>query len=100
MVTPQTPGVPDHGTTTRTIGWSPKAVWTLVASIVAPLALQALAAIVEAVSANPALFDGLPTGVVWTINLVVTALGVVIAGRQASPGTVVTTPNRNTDPSM
>ena len=55
----------------------------------APLALQALAAIVEAVSANPSLFDGLPAGVVWTINLVVTAAGVLIAGRKASPGTVV-----------
>lgn len=89
MVTPQTPGVPDHAAAPRTVGWSPKALWALVASILAPLGLQAVAAIVEAVSANPTLFDGLPAGAVWTINLVVTSLGVLLAARQAGPGTVV-----------
>lgn len=89
-MTDPTPGFPDHAKPAmRTVGWSPKALFGALAAVLAPLALQALAAIVEAVSANPALFDGLPAPVVWSVNVVVSGLGALLAARKASPGTVV-----------
>lgn len=86
----QIDGQADHAAPRQvTVGWSPKALFGALAAVLAPLALQAAAAIVEAVSANPALFDGLPAPVVWGINVVVSGLGALLAARKASPGNVV-----------
>jgi hypothetical protein len=83
-------GQPDHAAPPmRTVGWSPKALFGALAAVLAPLALAAVAAIVEVVSANPTLFDGLPAPVTFAINVVVSGLGALFAARKASPGTVV-----------
>jgi hypothetical protein len=73
----------------KTVGWSPKALFGALAAVLAPIALVAVAAVVETVSANPALFDGLPAPVTFAINVVVSGVGALLAARQASPGVVV-----------
>jgi hypothetical protein len=73
----------------KTVGWSPKALFGALAAVLAPLALAAVVAIVEVVSANPTLFDGLPGPVTFAINVVVSGVGALLAARKASPGNVV-----------
>jgi hypothetical protein len=82
-------GQPDHAAPPRTVGWSPKALWATAAAIVVPFLLQGVAALVEAIAANPGLFDGLPAPVQFGISVVVTGLGVLLAARQAGPGNVI-----------
>jgi hypothetical protein len=73
----------------KTVGWSPKALFAAAAAVVLPFLLQGLAALVELLASNPALFDGLPAPVQFAISVVVTGLGVLLAARRAGPGTVV-----------
>lgn len=90
---PNIEGVADHAAPKQvTVGWSPKALYGALAAVLSPLAVQAVAAVVEAVSANPALFDGLPGPVVFAINVVVSGVGALLAARQAGPGVVVDAP--------
>jgi hypothetical protein len=89
-VTDPNPGFPDHAAPPlRTIGWSPKALFGALAAVLAPVLVQLLGQLVETLSSNPALFDGLPPLAVLAINVVVSGVGALLAARKAPPGTVV-----------
>lgn len=83
------PLMPEHATPPRTVGWSPKALWAAATAAVLPFLLQGAAALLELLTANPALLDGLPEPVKWGISVIVTGLGVLYAARKAGPGNVV-----------
>lgn len=87
-MSPQTPGVPDHARKLETVGWSPKAVWATITAVVIPLAVTGAAALIEAFSANPQLFDGLPGWLRLVISAAITGAGVLLAAYKAGPGNV------------
>ena len=85
MVTPQTPGVPDHAApAVRTEGFSPK----MVAATAATTLVGVVVALLNALQADPNLFGDLPT--VWqsVILVVVPPVLAGFASYSASPGNV------------
>jgi hypothetical protein len=72
----------------RTDGISPKAAVATLVALVAPLLIQAGASVVEWLTANPAVFDGLPAWLRFAIATVLTALGVALAAYRARPGAI------------
>lgn len=82
-------GQADHAApSVKTEGWSPKALFATLAAVVVPLVLQGIVLLIEAVSANPALFDGLSPTAKGIISTVITAAGVLTAAYSAKPGSV------------
>lgn len=85
MVTPQTPGVPDHAApTVKTVGWSPK----MIAATAATTLVGVVVALLNALQADPSLFGDLPT---WAQSLLLVVIPPVLAGfasYSAGPGEV------------
>lgn len=82
-------GQADHAAPiVQTQGWSPKALFATLAAVVVPLVLQGIVLLIEALSANPTLFDGLSPTAKGIISTVITAAGVLAAAYGAKPGNV------------
>ena len=75
----------------RTEGISPKAAFATLAALVLPLLVQAGAALVEWLTANPAVFDALPVWARFVATTLLTALGVAVAAYRAHPGAITLT---------
>lgn len=85
MVTPQTPGVPDHAAqSVETVGLSPK----MVAASVATTAVGIVVALLNALQADASLLGDLPPVLQFVILTAIPPLLAGFAAYQAKPGDV------------
>lgn len=94
MVTPQTPGVPDHAAQVKTVGLSPK----MIAPTVVTTAVGIAVALLNALQADATMLGGLHPVLQFVILTSIPPILAGFAAYQASPGNVTVSAARANPP--